>query len=385
MLASALLAVALNASIASAKPNERPSLHDVQDTFVKLGETLRPGVVALTTYKSATDQNGNPGYYVFSHGSGFVWNSNGLIVTNYHNVEVADRFDVTLSNGVHHEAFVIGADPRSDLVILRIEVSDLQVPPPAEANQVKPGQWVITLGNPLGFAGEDGQAAVSVGVVSAKGKSLTGRFGVENDYRNYDNMIQTTLDLIPGMSGGAVFNLDGEVIGIATARFAADDETASVGFVIPLSHRIRSILRRLEKGETIRYGAFSARAETVDSETAIAMLLPSAGGVMITDVRYDSSDPVVRAGLQGRDVITRLAGERIVDADTLLRLCKALPVDLPFDVVYYRDGSQHTATLTLGEPPARHAGSLETLKQMALARSLDELRATPIQSTSLMP
>ncbi|UCE61918.1 MAG: serine protease, partial [Phycisphaerales bacterium] len=88
-----------------------------------LGETLRPGIVVLTAYKSATDQNGNPGYYVFSHGSGFVWNSNGLIVTNYHNVEVADRFDVTLSNGAHHEAFVVGADPRSDLAILRIEVS----------------------------------------------------------------------------------------------------------------------------------------------------------------------------------------------------------------------------------------------------------------------
>ena len=385
VVASALLAVALNAPIALAETNDRPSLHDVQETFVKLSETLRPGVVAFTTYTSATDQNGKPGYYVYSNGSGFVWDSNGLIVTNYHNVEVADRFDVTLSNGAHHEAFVVGADPRSDLAILRIQVSNLQVQPLAEANQVKPGQRVITLGNPLGFAGEDGQAAVSVGVVSAKGKSLTGRFGVENDNRNYDNMIQTTLDLIPGMSGGAVFNLDGEVIGIATARFAADDETPSVGFVIPLSHRILSILRRLEQGETIRYGAFSARAETVSSETAIAMVLPSAGGVMITDVSYDSKDPVVRAGLQGRDVIMQLAGERIVDADTLLRLCKALPVDLPFDVVYYRDGVQHDTTLTLSVPPAQHAGSLEALKRIAFARSSDELRATLIKSTSPTP
>ncbi|MHC4696866.1 MAG: S1C family serine protease [Planctomycetota bacterium] len=385
VVASALLAVALNAPITSAGPNERPSIHDVQDTFVKLGETLRPGVVALTTYKSATDQNGNPGYYVFSNGSGFVWDSNGLIVTNYHNVEVADRFDVTLSNGAHHEAFVVGADPRSDLAILRIEVPNLQVQPLAEANQVKPGQWVITLGNPLGSAGEDGQVGVSIGVVFAEGKSLTGRFGVENDNRNYDNMIQTTLDLIPGMSGGAVFNLDGEVIGIATARFAADDETPGVGFVIPLSQRIRSILRRLEKGETIRYGAFTARAETVNSETAIAMVLPSAGGAMITYVPYDSKDPVVRAGLQGRDVITQLAGERTVDADTLLRLCKALPVDLPFDVVYYRDGVQRATTLTLVDPPVRHAGSLEALKRMAFARSSDALRATLIKSTSLTP
>lgn len=323
-------------------------LHKIQDAFVQIAQSVRPTVVALTGYQVETSPSGEVVPITRNNGSGFFLSTDGLIATNYHVIESADVIEVTLFDGTHHRATVVGKDRRSDLAVLRVHANITQVQPIQSLPNLKPGQWVLSLGNPLGFARNDGNAAVSIGVVSALNKSLTGYFGVEGDDRNYDNMIQTTLDFPPGQSGGPIFNLDGQIVGIATATFAVDDESPGVSFAIPMSHRTRCVLDKLSLGETIRYGLPGVQAKTVDAQTAKTFGLPHGGGAMIT-VLSDLS--AARLGtdenLRLRDVIIELAGERIRNADALARLCATLPVDQQVEVVFFRNGKQRNGLVRL--------------------------------------
>lgn len=346
--ATLLVASVIGMPTAVAADSPIAKLKKIQDTFVELAQSLRPTVVALTGYQVETLPSGEVVPTSRNHGSGFFLNTSGLIATNYHVIESVDVIEVTLFDGTHHRATVVGKDRRSDLAVLRIDTNIIKVQPVLGTASPQPGQWVLGLGNPLGFARRDGNTAVNVGIVSALNKSLTGYFGVEDDDRNYDNMIQTTLDFPPGQSGGPVFNLDGEIVGIATATFAVDDETPGVGFTIPMSHRTRCVLDKLSRGETIRYGRPGVEARTVDAEMARTLGLPLGGGAMITGLSAKiAADLVTEESLRPQDVITELAGERIRSADALARLCATLPDDQQVTVVFYRDGKQRDGVVRL--------------------------------------
>lgn len=324
-----------------------PDLHAIQSAFVKISKALRPSVVAITGYRHEIDENHAIVSVPFNHGSGFVIHEDGLIATNFHVVDDVDLIEVALSDGRRFTATVFGSDYRADLAVIKINVKGLQAVKMAKGEQAEPGQWVITLGNPLGFAGLDGNAAVSVGIVSATGKSLTGKFGLEDDDRYYGNMIQTTLSFPPGQSGGAVFNMEGEVIGIATATFSADDVTDGTSFALPLTERVTTILNRLSQRKTSQYGFLGVTTKTMTVLATQEMKVPLAGGARITEVSTKVAHQPV--SMMENDVITQLAGEPIYDTETLEQLSKTLLMDEVYSMVFYRNGVKHETNVTMSK------------------------------------
>ncbi|RME37959.1 MAG: hypothetical protein D6788_08415 [Planctomycetota bacterium] len=240
-----LIAVSVSADPSVLSDDGLKELHALEEVFVRLVPRLRPAAVTIMGYRSRPGEAARHERTLVNRGSGFVLSRDGWIATHQHVLEGADRFVVLLADGSRHPVIETRFDRRMDLAVVRIEADGLRPAMLEDGHRLRPGRWLLALGNPLGFSETDGQAALAVGVVSAVGRSLTGRFGPQYDDRIYEGLLQTTLDLPPGSSGGPVFDLEGHVVGLATATFAADDETPGVGFVLPIGPGVRSVLRRL--------------------------------------------------------------------------------------------------------------------------------------------
>ncbi|MFQ6048464.1 MAG: S1C family serine protease, partial [Phycisphaerae bacterium] len=245
-------------------------------------------------------------------GSGFVVRSDGLILTNEHVVHGASRIRVVLPGGRSYRARLRASDVRGDLAVLQIEAHDLPVAVLGDASKLHQGQWALALGNPYGLGG-DGQAAMSVGIISAVNRSLPGLGGPEDRY--YVGMIQTTAQISPGHSGGPLLNLDGEVIGINTAISSRGRGSEHLGFALPISPAVRARIERLLRGEPVVYGYLGVWATTVPSRGDLRGL---GHGAAVWKVEPDS--PADQAGLQPGDVILRLNDVDVRDADHLVQL-----------------------------------------------------------------
>ena len=327
----------------------------LQDAFVALAQRVKPGVVTIASYDIDIRQPGSGRVEPFNHGSGFVLSSDGFLATSFHVIDEAVVVTATLADGSHHFADLVGTDYRSDLAVLRIDAAALPVVPMADMSQLKVGQWAFTVGNPYGVAAADGNTAFSMGVVSALGRSLTGRFGIENDDRYFGNLIETTLNFHPGNSGGPVLNILGEVIGIAAATLPDVGGDRLNSFAIPMSARTRRILETLQRGERIHYGALGADTRTVASDESDSLAMPVKSGAMITLVSGGGSrNPAARAGLRRQDIITSFDGQPVRDSDDLLLLAGATPVGQEVEVTYYRKGEKRQAVVLLTD--------LETLR-----------------------
>lgn len=273
-------------------------------------------------------------------GSGFVISEEGFIVTNNHVIEGADEIMIEFRNGVELPAELIGTDPNTDIALLRVE-SDEPLPfvPFGVASDRRVGDWVMVMGNPLGQG-----FSVSVGVVSAFGRSLSG---------TYDDFIQTDAAINQGNSGGPLFNLDGEVIGVNTAILSPTGGSIGIGFAMSSDVVVNVVDQLREFGET-RRGWLGVRIQDVTPDMADALGLEEARGAMVTDV---PTGPALDGGVEVGDVILSFDGNDVEDTRGLVRVVGDSTVGETVRMVVFRDGGTETLRITLGRRETAEAAA----------------------------
>nr|WP_245902496.1 Do family serine endopeptidase [Pararhodobacter marinus] len=264
-------------------------------------------------------------------GSGFVISADGFIVTNNHVIEGADEIEVEFFDGTRLDAELVGTDSATDIALLKVE-GDRELPfvPFGDSEAARVGDWVLAVGNPLGQG-----FSVSAGIISARGRALQG---------NYDDFIQTDAAINRGNSGGPLFNMSGEVIGVNTAILSPNGGSIGIGFAMS-SHVVERVIYQLrEYGET-RRGWLGVRIQDVTADVADALGLPAVEGALVTEVM---DGPSRAAGVESGDVILSFDGGEVADTRDLVRRVADAGVGREVDVVVFRDGEQQTLQVTLG-------------------------------------
>ena len=264
-------------------------------------------------------------------GSGFVISEDGFVVTNNHVIESADEILIEFFSGETLPAEVIGTDPKTDIALLKV-TADKPLPFVSfgDSDTARVGDWVLAMGNPLGQG-----FSLSAGIVSARNRALSG---------TYDDYIQTDAAINRGNSGGPLFNLDGEVIGVNTAILSPNGGSIGIGFSMA-SNVVSEVVDQLRDFGETRRGWLGVMIQDVTEEMAEAMDMEGAGGAMITDV---PEGPAQEAGLEAGDVITAFAGTPIEDTRDLVRRVADAPVGEPVEVTIRRDGEEQVLDVTIG-------------------------------------
>jgi serine protease Do len=264
-------------------------------------------------------------------GSGFVISEDGFIVTNNHVIEGADEILIEFRSGIELQAELIGTDPNTDIALLKVAADDaLPFVPFGDSEIMRVGDWVMAMGNPLGQG-----FSVSVGVVSARERALSG---------TYDDYIQTDAAINRGNSGGPLFNMAGEVIGVNTAILSPTGGSIGIGFAMSASVVTNVVDQLREFGET-RRGWLGVRIQDVDEDIADGLGLAEARGALVTDV---PEGPALEAGIEVGDVILGFGGEEIQDTRELVRIVGESGVGETIRMLVFRDGETQTLLVTLG-------------------------------------
>jgi serine protease Do len=264
-------------------------------------------------------------------GSGFVISEDGFIVTNNHVIEGADEILIEFRSGIELEAELIGTDPNTDIALLKVETDEaLPFVPFGDSDAARVGDWVMAMGNPLGQG-----FSVSVGVVSARERALSG---------TYDDYIQTDAAINRGNSGGPLFNMSGEVIGVNTAILSPTGGSIGIGFAMSASVVTNVVDQLREFGET-RRGWLGVRIQDVNADIAEGLGLAEARGALVTDV---PDGPALEAGVEVGDVILSFGGEDIADTRELVRIVGESGVGETVRMLVFRDGDTQTLLVTLG-------------------------------------
>jgi len=274
-------------------------------------------------------------------GTGFVIDPEGYIVTNEHVVGKAEQVWVTMDDRKVYPALVVGSDPRSDLAVLKIPAHNLATVKFAQGDACR-GQWAVAVGNPYGLAG-GGEMAVSVGVVSATGRSLPKLSGKED--RLYSDLIQTTAQINPGNSGGPLFDIHGDVIGVNTAVILPQKQTNGIGFAMPSDHRLKEIVQDLKEGREVIYAYLGVKVAMPTFHECREAGLAAEAGARVDIVEPGS--PADEAKLKVGDIVIKLSDDAVRDADQFVRAVGGTGINAPVQVVVYRGGSTRTVTLNL--------------------------------------
>ena len=296
------------------------------ESFADLAERLLPAVVNVATTQTVQDRGpamdmpqfppGSPFEEFFkdffernggnrpqqprraqSLGSGFLVSSDGIVVTNNHVIADADEIKVRLSDDTEFPAKLLGTDPKTDVAVLKIDAGDRELPfvKFGDSDRLRVGDWVVAIGNPFGLGG-----TVTAGIVSARGRDI--------GQGPYDDFIQTHASINRGNSGGPLFNLDGDVIGINTAIFSQSGGSIGIGFAISSKLSSNVVAQLREFGRT-RRGWLGVRIQQVTDEIAESLGLQKARGALVADVTPDG--PAKQAGIQAGDVILKFAGQDV--------------------------------------------------------------------------
>ena len=343
---AAIMFVTLDISAA-----ERP------DSFADQAEALSPAVVNISTTTIVNDgpsadvpqfPPGSPFEDFFrnfgddnrqrrasSLGSGFIIDDAGIVVTNFHVIENAEEITVTLADETTFVAEVLGQDQKTDIAVLKIDPGKTQLTavPFGDSDNLRVGDWVLAIGNPFGLGG-----TVTAGIVSARGRDIGNG--------PYDDFIQTDASINRGNSGGPLFNLDGEVIGINTAIFSQSGGSVGIGFAIS-SNLAKRVTQQLAEYGTTRRGWLGVFIQEVTPEIAESLGLDEAGGALVSSVNDKS--PAKAAGLEPGDVITSFDGKKIDKMRDLPRIVAETDIGATVDVELVRNGSEMTVQVTLGE------------------------------------
>lgn len=325
-------------------------------TFSNVAEKVMPAVVIITSQKTVkpagisqlpfgddpfmrrffdAPQNGAP-QKESSLGSGVIVSRDGYILTNNHVVNGADRVTVRMDKHNSIDAQVVGTDPQSDLAVLKVDEKDLPVLPLGHSDNLKIGEWVMAVGSPFGL-----ERSVSIGIVSAKGRS-----GL--NVTSYEQFIQTDAAINHGNSGGALVNLQGELVGINTAIASSTGGSNGVGFAIPID-QARTIMESLIKNGKVSRGYIGVTLQDVDDKLAKAMDLAEARGAVVNTV--SPGTPADKAGIKVGDVILKLNGDDVDDVPQLRNRIAAITPGTSVTLQVRRDETTKNFTLTLGELP----------------------------------
>ena len=381
LLALAFAMLVLQVGAASARP----------DSFADLAEKFSPAVVNITTTTVVADggpapivPEGSPFEDFFREfrdrsgqgdrpqrtqalGSGFVISEDGYVVTNNHVIQSADEIIIEFYSGKELKATVVGTDPKTDIALLKVEADEpLAFVKFGDSDVARVGDWVVAMGNPLGQG-----FSVSAGIVSARNRALSG---------TYDDYIQTDAAINQGNSGGPLFNLDGEVIGVNTAILSPTGGSIGIGFSMASNVVTRVVGQLQEYGET-RRGWLGVRIQNVTEDMAEALGLEKASGAMVTDV---PEGPASEGGVLAGDVIMSFDGKDVSDTRGLVREVGNSEVGKTVRVVVFRDGKTQTLKVTLGRREAAEGaapaeepeeGGQETTEKTVLGMELSELNA----------
>lgn len=349
----AILILCLTPALALSGNNTSYGIVDLkalERSFVELAQTVRPSVVAIRAYEYRNGAEPDSRVKVpISQGSGFIIDSEGYVATNLHVVHGADTINVILSNGATHEAKLVQHDERADLAVVQITASGLPAVRWGDASRLQVNQWAFACGNPFGLANRTGQTSVTYGVVSALGRDMTDRIAEDANIQYYGNLIETSAAINPGSSGGPLFNLDGEVIGVVTAIQTSSGVNEGLGFAIPIDASSRRVLETMKRGEKVRYGYLGVGVEDVEPPTSTRVSdLGRARGARITKVE-PSDGPAALAGLSPNDVVIEFNGTPIENRDHLIRVVGHTPVGSQAIIKFLRKRVERTATLTVGD------------------------------------
>lgn len=336
-------------------------------SFADLAARLQPAVVNIsTTQKIQVTQNnpfeGTPFADFFGNrggsdgrpitreaqslGSGFIISADGYIVTNNHVIaggqgprsnSVVSSIKVTLPDRTEYAARVVGRDPASDLAVLKIDGTNLPFVKFGDSERTRVGDWVIAIGNPFGLGG-----TLTAGVVSAMHR-VTGQGGA------YDRYIQTDASINQGNSGGPMFDLNGNVIGINTMIFSPTGGNVGIGFAIP-AEQAWPIVQTLRGGATVKRGYLGVGIQPLDEGTADALGLPKNRGELIS--RVEPGEAADKAGIRQGDVVVRVAGREVTPDETLSYLVANQKVGARVPIEVIRDGRRQTFTAVVGERPS---------------------------------
>ncbi|HEX3349850.1 MAG TPA: DegQ family serine endoprotease [Acetobacteraceae bacterium] len=359
------------------------------DSFADLAATLLPGVVNIsssTSVQARADRSGPgtgpeipmfpPGspFEQFFHdfmdrqrpngrggdqpqeprrmqslGSGFIIDAAGYVVTNNHVIDGADEITVILQDNTKLKATLIGRDEKADIALLKV-ASDKPLPAVkfGDSNAERVGDWVLAIGNPFGLGG-----SVTAGIVSARGRDIGSG--------PYDDYLQTDAAINKGNSGGPLFNMDGDVIGMNTAIYSPSGGSIGIGFSIP-SNIVKNVVEQLRDYGHARRGWLGVQIQSVTPDIAESLGLHDPRGALVAGV--DSSGPAAKAQLKNGDIILKFNNEDIKDMHALPRVVAEAPIGVPAPVTVWRDGKEQVVSVTIGELPDR--------PQLASAKATDK-------------
>jgi serine protease Do len=267
-----------------------------------------------------------------------------MILTNNHVVENADTIKVRLADEREFTAKVIGTDPQSDVALIKIDGTNLPTLPLGNSDTLEVGEWVIAIGSPFELS-----QSVTVGIVSAKGRS---RLGI-NDYENF---IQTDAAINPGNSGGPLLNIHGEAIGINTAIFSRSGGSMGIGFAIPVN-MAKNIQKQLQKNGKVTRGWLGVVIQNVSEDLAKSFNLDKAEGILVSEVADDS--PAAEAGVKQGDVILALDGVSLADVTDLRNKIAMTSPDASVRLQIIRNGHEKTISVKIGEQPSSFAAAVK--------------------------
>lgn len=276
-----------------------------------------------------------------SFGTGFIVSTDGYILTNNHVVNRMDNIKVVLNDKREYAAKLIGSDPQSDVALLKIEAADLPVVKIGNAKTLKPGEWVVAIGAPFGF-----DNSVTAGIVSAKGRSLP--------YENYTPFIQTDVAVNPGNSGGPLFNLNGEVIGINSQIYSKSGGFMGISFAIPIDVAM-NVAEQLKTSGKVQRGQLGVMIQEISYDLAKSFGLDKPAGALIAQIMPES--PAAKAGLQVGDIVRSVNGEEVRSSTELPVMIGSIAPGKEVVLGIWRKGENLNIGVQLGSTSDKqHAG-----------------------------
>jgi serine protease Do len=353
----AKLAIVLLVCAVSSSANARST----PETFANLAEKLLPAVVNISTtavtkrdlskkpeipqfppgspfeefFREFFDRN-NPKQQrkATSLGSGFIIDKSGVVITNNHVIQGADEISVVLQNNETLKAKVIGRDVKTDIAVLRVNPKkDLPFVKMGDSDKARVGDWVLAIGNPFGLGG-----TVTAGIVSARGRNINSG--------PYDDFIQTDASINRGNSGGPLFNMSGEVIGINTAIFSPSGGSIGIGFSIP-SGIANSVIGQIIKYGKTKRGWLGVRIQNVTDEIAESLGLPGAVGALVASVT--ESSPAAKGGIRVGDVVLKFNGKAVKSMRSLPKIVAETEINKRVEVELWRNRKTISTRVSVGE------------------------------------
>ncbi len=360
-------------------------------SFADLAARLLPGVVSISSSQTIKGPAGMPGFPAFppgspfekffrdfmkhTHpgapppvehaqalGSGFIIDSKGIIVTNNHVIAGADSITVILQDNTRLKATLLGRDKRTDLAVLRVHsATPLPFVKFGDSNMARVGDWVMAVGNPFGL-----ESTVTAGIISARGRNV--------NEGPYDNFIQTDAPINKGNSGGPLFDMAGDVIGINTLIYSPSGGSVGIGFAIP-SNMAKTVVAELEHGGKVLRGWLGVRIQQVTPDIADSLGLKKPEGALVAGVT--PSGPAAKGGIRNGDVVLRFDGQTVKDMHALPRIVAATPIGKHVVVSVWRGGHAAKVEVTVGElPSAKKLAKIEVPTAPSGTLDLAELGVT---------